>query len=56
MFDEIETNSCTGAEAYACHGVGAKSTTGGSIPSFRCQARILTTNLHVAMAAYSSSG
>ena len=29
---------------------------GGSIPSFRCQARILTTSLQAAMVAYSSDG
>ena len=43
-------------EAYSCHGLGAKSTTGGSVPSFRCQARILTTSLQAAMVAYSSNG
>ena len=43
-------------EAYSCHGLGAKSTTGGSVPSFRCQARILTTSLQAAMVAYSSDG
>ena len=43
-------------EAYSCHGLGAKSTTGGSVPSFRCQVRILTTSLQAAMVAYSSNG
>ena len=43
-------------EAYSCHGIGANTTTGGSIPSCRCQARILTTSLQAAMVAYSSDG
>ena len=52
----MEAYSCDGNEANSCLGVGAKPTTGGSIPSFRCQARILTTSLHASMVAYSSDG
>ena len=52
----MEANSWYDDEAYSCQGVEAKSTTGGSVPSFRCQARILTTSLQAAMVAYSSDG